>query len=110
MMVNYYDRMIAIIKKILSKNEKLVESFYASKKMVKELGMGYEKMDTCCNDCIFFYKEDQSKSSCDICGESRFKPRQEGRNQKDILYKVLRYLPLSLKLQRLIYPRVLPSR
>ena len=38
MTVNFYDGMVAIIKKILTKDEKLVESFYASKKMVKEFG------------------------------------------------------------------------
>ena len=32
MTVNYYDRMVAIIKKMLSKEKKLVGSFYASKK------------------------------------------------------------------------------
>ena len=75
MMTNYYDRMVAIIKKMLLKDEKHVGSFYASKKIVKGLGMGYEKIDACCNGCMLFYKEDQQKSSCSICGVSRFKPR-----------------------------------
>ena len=52
MTINCYDRMIAIIKKILSKDEKLVESFYASKKRVKKLCMGYEKIDAYRNDYI----------------------------------------------------------
>ena len=58
MTVNCYNRMIAIIKKILSKDEKQVRNFYASKKMVKKLGMGYKKIDACRNGCILFYKED----------------------------------------------------
>ena len=70
MTVNYYNRMIAIIKKMLSNDEKFVESFYASKKMVKELSMGYEKIDACRNDYILFYKEDQLKSSCDVYSEN----------------------------------------
>ena len=73
MMVNCYDRMIAIIKKILPKDEKLVGSFYASKKMVKGLGMGYEKIDACHNGCMLFYKEDQLKSSCSVCCVSQSK-------------------------------------
>ena len=89
MMVNCYDRMVAIIKKMLSKDDKLFGSFYASKKMVKELDMGYEKIDVYRNGCMLFFKEDQQKSSCGVCGASRFKLRQEDRNQKDILYKVL---------------------
>ena len=58
MMVNYYDRMVAIIKMMLLKDEKLVGSFYTSKKMMKRLDMRYEKIDTCYNDCMLFYKED----------------------------------------------------
>ena len=72
MTVGCYDRMVAIIKKMLPKEEKLVGSFYASKKMVKGLSMGYEKIDACSNDCMLFYKDDQLKSSCDVCGKSRF--------------------------------------
>ena len=68
---------------------------------MKGLGIRYEKIDACRNDCIFFYKEDQLKSTCDIYGESQFKLRQKGRNQKDIPYKVLRYLFLTLRFWRL---------
>ena len=59
--VNCHDRMVAIIKKMLPKDEKLVGSFYTSKKMIKGLGMGYEKIDAYYNDCMLFYKEDQLK-------------------------------------------------
>ena len=62
MIVICYHRIVKIIKKMLSKEEKLVKSFYASKKMVKGLGMGYEKIDTYRNDCMLFYKDDQLKS------------------------------------------------
>ena len=55
--INCYDRMVAIIKKKLSKDEKFIGSFYASKKMTKKLSMGYEKINTCRNDYILFYKE-----------------------------------------------------
>ena len=51
--------------------------------------MGYEKIDACRNGCMLFYKEDQQKRACDVCGANRFKSRKEGRNQKDISYKVL---------------------
>ena len=65
---------------MLLKDEKLVGSFYASKKMMKGLSMGYEKIYADCNDCMIFYNENQLKSTCDICGENRFKPRQEDKN------------------------------
>ena len=43
------------------------------KKIMKRLGRGYEKIDACHNDCILFYKEDQLKSSCNVCGENQGK-------------------------------------
>ena len=66
MTISCYDKMVAIIKKMLPKEEKLVGSYYTSKKMIKGLGMGYEKIDACRNDCMLFYKDDQLKSSCDV--------------------------------------------
>ena len=35
---------------------KLVSTFYASKKLGQGLGMRYEKIDACYNDCMLFYK------------------------------------------------------
>ena len=100
MTVNCYDRIVAIIKKMLPKNEKLIGSFYASKKMMKGLDMRYEKIGVYRNDYKFFYKEDQLKCSCDVCGESLFKSRQEHKNQKGIPYNVLRYLLLTPRFRR----------
>ena len=73
MIVSCYDRMVAIIKNMLSNDEKLVRSFYASKKMMKRLRIGYEKIDVYRNDCMLFYKEDEQNGSYDIYGKSRFK-------------------------------------
>ena len=33
-----------------------MEASILSKKIVKGLGIGYEKIDVCRNDCMFFYK------------------------------------------------------
>ena len=42
MTVNCYNRMVVIIKKMLLKDEKLVGSFYVSKKLMKGLGMRFQ--------------------------------------------------------------------
>ena len=110
MMIICYVRMVVIIKKMLPKDKKLVGNIYASKKMMKGLGMGYEKIDACCNGCIIFYKEDQWKSSCSVCGISQFKPRQEGRNKKDVPHKILRYLFLTPRLRGSSCSRILSDR
>src|SRR5262249_19592059 len=97
-----FDRMIAMIKSMLPKDEKLPENYYRAKKMVHELGLGFMKIDVCPNHCLLYYKEDAEKTCCDICGHSRFKPRRgDNVKQKDVPHKVLRYFPLTPRLQRL---------
>jgi len=57
MSVNCYDQMISIIKGMLPESERLPENLYSSKKMVNELGLGYEKINAYPNHCMLYYKE-----------------------------------------------------
>ena len=100
MSVSCYDRMIAIIKSMLPESERLPENLYRSKRMVSELGLGYEKIDACPNHCMLYYKENSDKNVCLVCKESRFKPKTTTKN-KDVPYLVLRYFPIIPRLQRL---------
>jgi hypothetical protein len=43
-----------------------------SQKMLSALGMEYEKINTCKDNCMFFYKEHKNKMKCLKCGKSRF--------------------------------------
>ncbi|KAK2455713.1 hypothetical protein QL285_003139 [Trifolium repens] len=73
-----YDRMIVIIKSMLPETEKLQENFYRSKKMVKDLGLGYEKIDACPNHCMLYERENKDPkvcSACLVCNHPRFKPK-----------------------------------
>jgi len=49
--------MISIIKGMLPESERLPENLYSSKKMVNELGLGYEKINAYPNHCMLYYKE-----------------------------------------------------
>ena len=69
MSVSCYDRMIAIIKSMLLESERLPENLYKSKRMVSELGLGYEKIDACPNHCMLYYKENSDKNVCLACKE-----------------------------------------
>jgi len=86
---------------MLPTGEKLPGDFYQAKKLVRGLSMEYKKIDACPNNCMLYYKsEDLLKDKCDICGEPRYKtpPNKKG---KPIARKVLRYLPITPRLQRL---------
>ncbi|KAK3007968.1 hypothetical protein RJ639_014056 [Escallonia herrerae] len=44
----------------------LPKSFYEAKKLIKDLGLGYEKIDSCPNDCMLYWKENATKMECDV--------------------------------------------
>ena len=71
-----FDRLLLIIKSMLSQYEKLLENFYHAKKMVNKLGLQYEKIDACPNHYMLYYKEDKHKVSCFMCGHDIFKPKR----------------------------------
>ena len=88
---------------MLLENEKLPCNFYEERKIIAKLGLGYMKIDVYSNMCILYYKEHGNKIVCSICSHPRYKPTRNicGTMEKDISYKVLRYLPLTRRLQRL---------
>ncbi|CAL9011007.1 unnamed protein product [Prunus brigantina] len=71
-----------------------------AQKVLNGLGLGYEKIHACKNNCMLFYKEYETLDTCPICKESRFKMTSQNRTTK-IPQKVMRYLPLKPRLQRL---------
>jgi len=77
------------------------KNFYRSKKFVHSLGMPYVKIDACPNGCMIYYKTNKDKESCSICGESRYEEPTRGKKSRKVPKKVLRYLPITQRLQRL---------
>ncbi|OMO58327.1 Transposon, En/Spm-like protein [Corchorus capsularis] len=97
-----YDRLMSIIKELLPKGDKLPSSFYRTKKMMSKLGLSYQKIHACVNNCMLFYKETDSLLECSVCGHPRYKSMKSiGQRQKGIPFKVLRYLPLTLRVRML---------
>jgi len=45
---------------------------YEAKTVVRNLGLRYDKIDACPNDCILYRKEYEKMDSCPICGTSRW--------------------------------------
>ena len=49
------------------------DSFYKAKKVIKDLGLHYEKIHACTNDCILFWNVNAMLDNCSVCGASRWK-------------------------------------
>lgn len=98
-----YNQVVAAAKRGMPSDNCMVGSFYETTKLVKKLGLSYEKIDACKNQCMLFYKENESKTVCDFCKASRYKPDRRGsaKRKKNIPWKQLRYMPLIPRLQRL---------
>ncbi|WMV40936.1 hypothetical protein MTR67_034321 [Solanum verrucosum] len=91
---------------LLPNGADLPNSYYEAKKIIRDLGLSYNKIDACTNDCMLYWKDDSLLDSCKICGASRWKMNKhtrETRNKKGkkIASKSLRYFPLKARLQRL---------
>ncbi|XP_056688131.1 uncharacterized protein [Spinacia oleracea] len=77
------------------------------KPLYEDLGLSYEKIDACVNDCMLFWKDDEQLEHCKVCKAARWKQGKHSgetrtrENGKRIPQKVLRYFPLKPRLQRL---------
>ncbi|XP_060202488.1 uncharacterized protein LOC132630922 [Lycium barbarum] len=92
---------------------KLPSSFYESKKMIKRLGLGYDKIDACSNHCMLYWgsSEDKKRNKCKKCNTSRYNSNEndvganividDQQKKKPKPAKVLRYFPLIPRLRRL---------
>nr|GEU56039.1 hypothetical protein [Tanacetum cinerariifolium] len=74
----------------ISKGYKLVPSYYAIKKTFKMIGLGYELIHACENDCCLFWGDDNKDLDfCPVCNTSRWK--DSNTPGKKVPKKVLRY-------------------
>jgi hypothetical protein len=69
---NCNNDLVKLISDILLKPHKVPKGMYQSKKMMSALGMKYEKIDVCPDNCMLFWKEHDNKKKCLECGQSRF--------------------------------------
>jgi len=84
-----------LFNEVLPEGSALPKNFYEAKQLRKGLGFEYKSIHACKNDCVLFWKENEEKQACPVCGESRWK------GKKNVPVKVLRYFPLKPRLQRL---------
>jgi hypothetical protein len=69
---NRYNDIVKLIIDLLPLNHKILENLYHSKKIVSSLGMNYEKIDACENNCMLFWRDHENDTHCMHCGKSRY--------------------------------------
>ena len=96
---------LKLLKDAFPEGETLPGSMIKARKIVDGLGLKFEKIDACPNDCMLFWKENASATECTICHASRWKEhkgQEDGvvkRRKKAIPAKILRYFLLKPSLK-----------
>jgi hypothetical protein len=67
-----YKELLSLFSDILPSNHKMLKDMYQSKKILSALGMEYEKINMCKDNCMIFYKEDKNEMKCLKCGKPKF--------------------------------------
>nr|XP_048328585.1 uncharacterized protein LOC125422155 [Ziziphus jujuba var. spinosa] len=98
-----FSMLLELLKEALPEGTKLPKSYYKAKCTLHALGLGYETIHACKWDCALFWKESAELDKCPICAEPRYK--FQGTEGKRIPQKVLRYFPITPRLQRLFTSR-----
>jgi hypothetical protein len=70
--INCYKELMNLISKVLPTGHKMPKDMYQSKKLLEGLGMEYEKVDVCQDNCMLFWKEHGREQKCLKCGKSRY--------------------------------------
>ncbi|XP_062080309.1 uncharacterized protein LOC133785063 [Humulus lupulus] len=98
-----FDLLLDLLSKAFPKDNKIPRSYYDAKKMLRDLGLGYETIHVCEYDCALFWKENKNAERCPICGHERYK--FQGTKGKKIPHKKMQYFPITPRLQRLFMSR-----
>ena len=59
---------------VLPEGHCVPDSLDKVQRVVRDLGLDYEKIHACINDCVLFRKQYADLDKCPTCGESRWKP------------------------------------
>ena len=59
-----FDMLLQLLKEAFSEGTIIGKSIYEVKRMLRELGLGYESIDACKWDCALFWKENKDLDKC----------------------------------------------
>jgi hypothetical protein len=99
-----YKELLSMFSNVLPSNHKMPKDMYQSKKLLYALGMAYEKIDVCKDNCIIFYKEHKNETKCLKCCKSRCVEVANEDGEKVMTktaHKQLRYMPLTPRMKQL---------
>jgi hypothetical protein len=76
-----FTKLLGFLKGIVPSDAKLPKDTYGAKKYLKDLGLGYEKIPSCPNGCMLFWKDNEKLEKCTKCNASKWK-QPKGRDDE----------------------------
>ena len=95
------DAIADFVKDILPEDNVAPGSYYEVQKLVAGLGLSYQVIDVCSDNCMIYWRADEQRVTCKFCGKPRYKDTS---GRVPVPYKRMWYLPLTERLQRLYLP------
>ncbi|XP_003554943.1 uncharacterized protein [Glycine max] len=101
-----FNELLLLLKNMLPEDNTLPKNHYEAKKILCPVGMEYQKIHACPNDCILYRHEYAELRNCPTCGVSRYKVNsndcgEDATTYKDRPSKVCWYLPVIPRFKRL---------
>ncbi|CAM8910858.1 unnamed protein product [Rhodiola kirilowii] len=87
---------LKLTKDLLPRGNNYPGSYHDVKRLLKDMGMGYEIIHACEYDCVLYYKKYKDFEHCPVCEEPRYLNTDD---DTKIPKKVVRYFPLTPRLQ-----------
>ncbi|XP_056864315.1 uncharacterized protein LOC130511377 [Raphanus sativus] len=92
------DAIANFVKGILPEDNVAPGSYYEVQKLVAGVGLSYQVIDVCSDNCMIYWRADDQRTTCKFCGKPRYKDTS---GRVPVPYKRMWYLPLTERLQRL---------
>ena len=102
-----FTSLLQVVRELLQEENTLPKSYYQANKILCPMGMDYQKIHACPNDCILYRHEFEEMSKCPRCGASWYKVKDDEdccsheNSKKGPPAKVLGYLPIIPRFKRL---------
>lgn len=102
---NSFTDLLSLLHEMLPEGNQLPPSLYEAKKSLSTLGLEYEKIHACSNDCILYRREYKDSNECPTCGLSRWKLDKNNNSLLGVPSKVLWYFPPMPRFRRMFKTR-----
>ena len=90
-----FTELLLLLKNMLPEDNNLPKNHYEAKKKLCPVGLEYQKIYACHNDCILYRNQFAEMRNCPTCGVSRYKVKYD--ECSDDLAKVCEYLPIKTR-------------